>query len=67
MEDEKNLAELCKEISQKIVTSIYLNEIICDIVDGEKKTDLLLTQQQELLSFALKANEECRRKIYIED
>ncbi len=67
MEKEMNLAELSKDISNKLLESQYLIDVIHDIVEGDPKltTLILLLRKNIMLSF--NEIEECRKKIYILD
>jgi len=67
MENTKNLVELERDISVKLLETISLLEIFEEIIDGENKAGTLLSIIKKNVTNAFKENEECRKKIYISD
>ncbi len=67
MESELNLAELGRNISDKLVDSKYLIDIMEEIAEGEPKLQILINLLKQNIMSAFKEIEECRQKIYILD
>lgn len=67
METTKNLAELSKSISGKLLDSLNLLNTLKDITDGEAKQKTLLTIIQNNIKSAFNEIEQCRKMIYISD
>lgn len=67
METTKNLAELSKSISGKLLDSLNLLNTLKDIIDGEAKQTTLLTIIQNNIKSAFNEIEQCRKMIYISD
>ncbi len=67
METTKNLAELSKSISGKLLDSLNLLNTLKDITDGEAKQTTLLTIVQNNIKSAFNEIEQCRKMIYISD
>ena len=67
MEKEKNLAELTRDISNSLLNSINLLEILKEITDIDSKTGTVLTLIQNNLNSAFENLENCRHKIFILD
>ncbi len=67
METTKNLAELSKSISGKLLDSLNLLNTLKDITDGEAKQTTLLTIIQNNIKSAFNEIEQCRKMIYISD
>ena len=67
METTKNLAELSKTISGKLLDSLNLLNTLEDITDGEAKQTTLLTIIQNNIKSAFNEIEQCRKMIYISD
>lgn len=67
MENELNLAELGRNISDKLVDSKYLIDILEEIAEGEPKLQILINLLKQNIMSAFKEIEECRQKIYILD
>ena len=67
METTKNLAELSKSISGKLLDSLNLLNTLKDITDGEAKQTTLLTIVQNNIKSAFNEIERCRKMIYISD
>ena len=67
MESELNLAELGRNISDKLVDSKYLIDILEEIAEGEPKLQILINLLKQNIMSAFKEIEECRQKIYILD
>lgn len=67
METTKNLAELSKSISGKLLDSLNLLNTLKDITDGEAKQTTLLTIIQNNIKSAFNEIKQCRKMIYISD
>lgn len=67
METTKNLAELSKSISGKLLDLLNLLNTLKDITDGEAKQTTLLTIIQNNIKSAFNEIEQCRKMIYISD
>ncbi|MBQ3311434.1 hypothetical protein IJG72_05085 [bacterium] len=67
MENKLNLAELTKDISNRLLETKYLLDIMEDIIDGESKLETLHKQVMKNIISAFHEIEECRQKIYILD
>jgi len=67
METTKNLAELSKSISGKLLDSLNLLNTLKNITDGEAKQTTLLTIIQNNIKSAFNEIEQCRKMIYISD
>lgn len=67
METTKNLADLSKSISGKLLDSLNLLNTLKDITDGEAKQTTLLTIIQNNIKSAFNEIEQCRKMIYISD
>ena len=67
MERTKNLAELTKNISDKLFDSINLLEILEEVVEGERKEYFLVSTLQKNIEEAFDDIEDCRQLISIPD
>ena len=67
MERTKNLAELTKNISDKLFDSINLLEILEEVVEGERKEYFLVSTLQKNIEAAFDEIEDCRQLISIPD
>jgi hypothetical protein len=67
MDKEQNLAELTRDISENLLTSINLLEILEEISEAEPKTGTVISLLQTNLRAAFEGLEICRNKIYILD
>lgn len=63
MTKERNLARLTSEISHLLLESIYLIEILEDVLDGDGKTSTLLNEISKKTKKAFNNNEDCRQFI----
>lgn len=63
MENTKNLSELTKEISNNILNSLILSEILKDIIDGNAKEDILISYIYKNIKNAFDNIELCRKAI----
>lgn len=67
MEGVKNLEQLAKEISDKLLDSINLLDILEDVVDGERKEYFLVSTIQNNINQAFNDIETCRQMISVPD
>ena len=67
MEESKNLADLTKDISNQLIGSIELLDILEDVVDGERKECFLVSSLQKNINKAFKDIEICRHMISVPD
>ena len=67
MEESKNLADLTKDISNQLICSIELPDILEDVVDGERKEYFLVSSLQKNINKAFKDIEICRQMISVPD
>jgi len=67
METELTLAEICADISGKLLDSINLLEIFKDITDGDAKEDTLLNILQENIISSFHEIEKCKSIISVPD
>ena len=67
MEEFKNLEELTKNISDKLLDSISMLEILRDIIDGEQKEDFLISNSLKNIKQSFNDIEKCRELISIPD
>ena len=65
MEEIKNLAEQTEEISNLLLDSLTLLELLEDVVDGEQKEYFLVSAIQKNIDKAFCNIEDCRRLISI--
>lgn len=65
MEKQTSLAELSKDISNKLLESHYLLEILQDESDIETKFQTILSILEKNISSAFREIEACRKMIYI--
>ena len=63
MEENKNLANLCKEISSNLFDALAITEILCDLADGEIKESLLLDTIKKHVMSSFDNIETCRKLI----
>ena len=63
--NKRNLEYYTKNISGKILDTIYLAEILEDLVDGEKKSYILIKSIEQNLKTTFNQIEKCRRVISI--
>lgn len=63
MEEKKNLETLSENVSDKILESIYLIEILDELYDGCGKEGILLTSLKRNMKSAFEAIEDCRKMI----
>ena len=66
MEETKNLAELHKEISEELLDSIRMLDILSDI-SSEPKENTLINLVLEKVNSAFDKTSECRKMIFICD
>ena len=67
MENEQNLAKLTRDISNSLLNSINLVEILEEITDIDSKSGTVITILQNNLKSAFENIENCRHKIFILD
>ena len=67
MEEFKNLEELTKNISDKLLDSISMLEILRDIIEGELKEDFLISSTHKNIKQSFNDTEKCRKLISIPD
>ena len=67
MEEFKNLEELTKNISNKLLDSISMLEILLDIIDGEQKEDFLVSSTLKNIKQSFNDIEKCRQLVSIPD
>ena len=65
MSDDKNLENITKNISDKILDSVYSLEILQYIIDGECKEYFLLSIALKNLNEAFNDVESCRKLISV--
>lgn len=63
----KNIKNLCKNRSGKLLDSLNLLNTLKDITDGEAKETTLLTIIQNNIKSTFDEIEQCRKMIYISD
>lgn len=63
----KNIKNLCKNRSGKLLDSLNLLNTLKDITDGEAKETTLLTIIQNNIKSTFDESEQCRKMIYISD
>lgn len=66
MEKENTLVKLTEDISEKLLDSKYLIEILEEMLEDAKSTTLLSIIKKKIYT-AFRENEECRQKIFIAD
>ena len=62
---EQNIAQLSKNISRKLIESMYFLEIMSDIIEGEGKLDTIIKHLRLNMKSAFSMIEQCRNKICI--
>ena len=67
MKRTKNLSQLHKDISGKLLDSIRLLEILNTINDGEPKNDILIQMLNQKISSAFHNISKCRKMISFSD
>ena len=67
MKRRKNLAELTRDISGRLLDSMYLAEVLEEQIDGEAKSDIILKILKNNMKSAFYNIEECRKVIAIID
>ena len=65
MDENRNLAQIQKEISSKILDSIYLTDVLSDLTDGEAKFCTIVNHIKNNLQISFKDIEQCRKMISI--
>ncbi len=63
MDNTKNLTELTTEISRDLLNAIVFSEILKDIIDGETKEDILISNIYKNIKNAFNIIEICRKII----
>lgn len=63
MDNTKNLTELTTEISRDLLNAIVFSEILKDIIDGETKEDILISNIYKNIKNAFNNIEICRKII----
>ena len=63
MDNTKNLTELTTEISKDLLNAIVFSEILKDIIDGETKEDILISNIYKNIKNAFNNIEICRKII----
>lgn len=63
MEDTKNLKNLTAKISNNLLETISVLDILEEIIDGERKESFLVSSMQERIHNAFSDIEECRKLI----
>lgn len=63
MENTKTLAELTAEISENLLNAMIFSEILKDIIDGETKEDILISNIFNNIKNAFNVIEVCRKTI----
>lgn len=61
MKKYKNLATRNREISDRILESIYLLDVLELITDGEAKTDVIIKAIKKHLKYGFREIEACRK------
>lgn len=64
-EQDLTLAELTQNISDKLLDSIYIVELLDEIIEPNAKIEILTKQLKEKIKDAFEKTEQCRQKIYI--
>jgi len=63
MEETKNLKELTSKISNNLLETISILDILEEIIDGERKEGFLVSSMQMRIHNAFNDIEECRKLI----
>ena len=63
MDDTKTLSELTAEISENLLNAMIFSEILKDIIDGETKEDILISNIFNNIKNAFNNIEICRKTI----
>ena len=63
--NKRNLEYYTKNISGKILDTLYLAEILEDLIDGEKKSYILIKSIEQNLKAAFNQIEKCRKVISV--
>jgi len=63
MDETKNLSKLTAEISENLLNSMIFLEILKDIIDGETKEDILISNIFNNIKNAFNNIEICRKTI----
>ena len=61
----KNLEQLCKDVSDNLIDSLILVEVLEDIIEGERKMYSMLTIIEQKLKNAFSDIETCRGYISV--
>lgn len=67
MEEPKNLEELTKKISNDLIDTINLLDILEEILEGKRKEDFLVNSIKKNVRNAFNNIESCRQLISIPD
>ena len=67
MEENKNLEELTRNISDKLLDSMSMLEILRDIIDGKQKEDFLVSSTLKNIEQSFNDIEKCRNLISVPD
>ena len=67
MEENKNLEQMAKEVSDLLFDAKSLLDILCDIIDGDRKEDFLVSLAIKNIDRAFNRIEECRMIISFPD
>ena len=65
MEETKNLAELCRDISNELVEALSVVNILYEISDGDSKQEILLKIINKNIRLSFENIEKCRSMIAI--
>ena len=63
MEENKNLEQMTKEVSDLLFDAKSLLDILCDIIDCDRKEDFLLSSAIKNIDNAFNCIEDCRKLI----
>ena len=67
MDKEQNLAELSRDISDKLINSKFLLEILEEMAMSDAKIGTMISVIKNNITSAFNDIEECRHKIFILD
>ena len=63
MEETKKISVLSTDIAQKLLNSIYLLDILYDIIDGDAKECTLINEIRRCVKISFDEINECRKVI----
>ena len=67
MENQTNLAQLSRDISDKLLDSMNLLSTLEEIIENEAREETLLSIIQNNIKSAFEEIEQCRQMIYVLD